>query len=41
MNRARLDEVKEASLAACRATFNLPKKVDEFERWVRDEVVGG
>jgi len=41
MDRARLDELKEASLAACRTTFSLTKKIDEFERWVRDEVVGG
>jgi glycosyltransferase involved in cell wall biosynthesis len=41
MDRARLDGLKETSLAACRASFNLPKKIDEFERWVRDEVVGG
>lgn len=41
MDRARLDELKETSLEACRTTFNLPRKIDEFERWVRDEVVGG
>jgi glycosyltransferase involved in cell wall biosynthesis len=41
LDRPRLDELKEASLEACRSTFNLPKKIDEFERWVRDEVVGG
>ncbi|WP_319585177.1 glycosyltransferase [uncultured Pseudodesulfovibrio sp.] len=41
MDRTQLDALKEASLETCRSTFNLPKKIDEFERWVRDEVVGG
>ena len=41
MDREQLDALKETSLETCRSTFNLPKKIDEFERWVRDEVVGG
>ena len=41
MEPAQLDALKEASLTACRTTFNLPRKIDEFERWVRDEVIGG
>jgi glycosyltransferase involved in cell wall biosynthesis len=41
MDRARLEELKEISLAICRSTFNLSEKVGEFERWRCDEVIGG
>jgi len=41
MERARLEELKETSFATCLSTFNLSKTIDEFERWLRAEVIGG
>ncbi|MGE4192523.1 MAG: glycosyltransferase [Pseudodesulfovibrio sp.] len=41
MEPARLDGLKRASLDACRSGFNLVDRVDEFERWVRRDILGG
>ncbi|BCS88041.1 glycosyl transferase [Pseudodesulfovibrio sediminis] len=35
-----LNALKGLSLNACRTTFNLPTKIDEFERWVEDNLLG-
>lgn len=39
MGNDELDKLKLASLNACRETFNLPTKIDEFERWVASEIL--
>lgn len=41
MERARLEELKETSFGTYLSTFNPSKTIDEFERWLRAEVIGG
>jgi len=40
LDKDQLNAMKEVSLNACRSTFNLPTKIDEFERWAQDDVLG-
>jgi len=35
-----LNGLKEASLRACRTTFNLQEKINEFEEWVNSDILG-
>ena len=39
MDKAQLEALKERSLDACRITFNLCVRVDEFEGWVRSDIL--
>ncbi|WP_319543076.1 glycosyltransferase [uncultured Pseudodesulfovibrio sp.] len=41
MDKAHLNTLKEASVQACRDTFNLNTKIDEFETWVQTDILKG
>jgi len=41
MNTTQLNALKEASVQACRDTFNLNTKIDEFETWVQADILKG
>nr|WP_287410709.1 glycosyltransferase [Pseudodesulfovibrio sp.] len=39
LNKTQLNVLKEASVQACRDTFNLNTKIDEFETWVQTNIL--